>query len=848
MSPLYALFFLSGATSLVWETLWSRQLHLVFGTSQFAITTVLCAFMAGLAGGAVIASRWPSRNPFRTYAILEGLIGIFGLLFPFLLSLAEPLYLHLASGLDPVLFGVVQFFMVGSLLLLPTACMGATLPVLTPLVQRQQAGGAIGRLYAINTVGAVVGVALGGFYLLPDWWVSGTTWVTAAANGLLAVLAGFYSRRDPGQWVEEWAETAEESAPPEQLGSRATLGWAAAFAGFSSLALEVAWFRLLSLVLGASVYAFSLMLLAFLIGIASGGEIGGIIADNLGAQVRKGAAAAQAGVAALSWGAMWLYGWLPLTFVWLFFAVRKDPELVWPAKCVVALLVMTPPAVLMGASFPLLVRSAGRNASSEDVGFLYAANTAGGVLGAFLAGFVLLPRIEVTGTVLLAVSVNLLGAAVLLGGGGWRKAAVFPLVAAAAVWIAPPPWNPMLMTSGVYKYVDNLDEPTWKEMKTQMLDRYHLLYYQEGLSTVVTVARNRVTGNIWLANNGKIDASTTADMPTQVLVAHLPFLFLGDRARDTTLIGLASGITLGAMNLHPELQRIDVVEIEPSMPEAAAFFRNWNHDALGDPRVRIHANDGRNHVLLMPEHSQDLVVSEPSNPWLTGVANLFTREFFELGRSRLRAGGVWSQWVQMYGMDSRDLRSVIRTFCEVFPYVRIFATIEDADLVMVGSNDPLVLDGVKARELLHKNVGVEAELAAVGMQVPDDLLAVSLMDRDQGLLLGAASEQKPVRAEAPLNTDDNLLVEYSAPKNLHRHTSADNVAMLRHFAQVPSGVYPTADGWISLANTYFRRDDVIRAMLALKEGMKLEPQREDLQDLFAAYQLELKKQLGMVGG
>ncbi|HNH48070.1 MAG TPA: hypothetical protein PKY30_13590, partial [Myxococcota bacterium] len=329
-------------------------------------------------------------------------------------------------------------------------------------------------------------------------------------------------------------------------------------------------------------------------------------------------------------------------------------------------------------------------------------------------------------------------------------------------------------------------------------------------------------------------------------VAHLPFLFLGDQTRKTMLIGLASGITLGAMNLHPELEEIQVVEIEPSMPMATNFFRTWNHDALSDPRIHLYGNDGRNQVLLTPPGSMDLIVSEPSNPWLTGVSNLFTREFFELGRSRLRPGGIWSQWVQMYGMDERDLRSVIRTFCEVFPYVRIFATIQDADLVMVGSDHPLVLNGEVARSFLRKNVGVEAELASVGLRTPNDILATSLMDREAGLRLAERSMESPIRAEAPVNSDDNMLVEYSAPRNLHRHTSEENLKMLAFFAEVPEDAWTDPADWIALARTYHEREDMIRALLALKEAETRDPQSEDVQAWLVAYRRELGERLGLI--
>ncbi|MFZ5479646.1 MAG: fused MFS/spermidine synthase [Myxococcota bacterium] len=801
-------FFLSGATALVYESVWGRELHLVFGTSQFAIATVLAAFMTGLALGGAIATRLVHRvtRPLRVYAALEAVVALYALVFPWVRAAIEPLYLSLDLG--PVAFGVAQFALVTLALLVPTTCMGATLPLLVRFVGRADV---VGRLYALNTGGAVVGTWLAGFFLLPALHVRDTTVATAVVNLALAGLALAMDRQ---------ADPVDRPAAAEVPYALLAV---AALAGFSSLAMEVAWFRVLTLVLGASTYAFTVMLLAFLAGIAIGGELGG--------RWTRGLVAAQIGVAALSWGAMWLYQWLPLTFVKLWFVIEPMPELIWPMKCALAMALMVPPALLMGATFPLLVRAATTGDASRPTGAIYAANTLGSIAGAFSAGFVLLPQLNVTGTVLLCCGVNLVAAAI----ASRRAIALVPAVAAAgALWLAPPPWDPMMMTSGVYKYVDNLEEPTLAEMRRRFVDRYELLYYEEGLSTVVTVARNRATGNVWLANNGKIDASTTTDMPTQVLVAHTPFLFTGDDARDAMLIGLASGITLGALALHPELERVDVVELEPAMPEAAALFKRWNRDALADPRVRVLANDGRNQLLRTPPGTYDVVVAEPSNPWLTGVSNLFTREFFEMGKARLKPGGVWSQWVQMYGMDARDLRSVIRTFCDVFPHVLLFSTIRDADLVMIGSDRPLSVDAALAERLVAKNVGVEGEMAQIGVLDGYDLLSHYLFDRDVAMEMTEGT---------PLNTDDNLLVEFSAPKNLHRETSGENFLMLLPHARTPLEGIPTADGLLRLAQAYDWRDDTVRALIALKEAEKREPGRPDTLALYTAYQKKLAERL-----
>ncbi len=873
---LYFLFFCSGATGLIYETVWGRELHLVFGTSQFAIATVLAAFMTGLSLGGWFSSRYAHKlgNPLYAYAALEATIGAFALAFPWLRDVISPIYLAFFAQVQPgpVAFGAFQFVLLGATLLIPTACMGATLPVLARYVETRPRpapppedpllaygpprtapdgpGAVIGTLYGVNTAGAVVGVWLVGFYLLPDLGVRLTTLLAAGANLTLAAAAVGLGRR-LGEAV-----AVRPMRTDEPLHDRRWLT-VALLCGLGSLGLEVAWFRLMALTLGASTYAFSVMLLAFLIGIAGGGYFGGRIAERIApagaspatlGRLARAVALAQIGVAGLAWGAMWLWPWLPISFVWMYFQIREAPELLWTMKCVLAMAVMTPAATGMGITFPLLTRAAGLGAGdspdalSRTVGRVYAANTLGSLAGAFLAGFVWLPQLWVSGTTLLCICINVLAAAVAWGherSRGQRASSMAAVLAVgAALWTVRPPWEPLLMTSGVYKYVDNLQEPTMAHLRKLLIDRYQLLYYNEGLSTVVTVAQDRTSGNVWLANNGKIDASTSADMPTQVLVAHLPMMFLPPRSSTTPpgprramLIGLASGITLGALTLHPDLDQIDVVELEPSMPSATAIFKRFNHDALSDKRVHILGNDGRNQILLSPPASYDIIVAEPSNPWLTGVSNLFTREFFEMGKTRLKPGGVWSQWVQMYGMDSRDLQSVMRTFCESFGHVLFFSSITDADMVMVGSNDPIVMTEQLADTLAHKTVGLEGEFAQIGVIDGYDLLADYLFDRDQALFMTNG---------VPLNTDDNLLVEYSAPKNLHRTTSGENMLMLLPVAHVPLASVPSVDGLIRLADAYASREDVVRALITLKAAEAREPGRADVAAHFQKYQHQLK--------
>ncbi len=866
VSLLVPLFLFSGATSLVYETLWERQLHLVVGTSQVAVITVLAAFMTGLAGGGFAAGRFADKvkNPLKTYALLEAGIGVYAVVFPLLVSMVEPIYLGFWRQFepDPVVFATFQFLLLGLFLLPPTICMGSTLPLLARFAasRSEDAGKQVGRLYGANTLGAVLGVALAGFFLLPKLGLNLTTWVTASGNLLLCAVAWALGARAGDLEPADAAHPADQQ-PVAHILKEPTPKWlwltaAIAFlAGIASLLYEVSWFRLMVLTLGGSAYAFSIMLLAFLLGIGLGGWGGGRLADRALSRgglpgVLKLVAGLQVGVAGVAWAFMFTYNELPFVFVQVYDAIEATPQLLWPAKLCIAVGVMLPPALLMGATFPALVRATAMSSRlGGPVGRIYGWNTVGAILGASIGGLLLLPSLQVRGTVLVAISVNLIASVLAARAASQAEGGRSPLIqvgwALAALWAIglihwkKPPWDPLLMTAGMYKYVSDLaPESRSREGVLDFAVRpYKLIFYEEGLSSVVTVAQAHDSDNIWLANNGKVDASTRVDMPTQVLCAHLPFLFAPE-ARDIGVIGLASGITAGSVTLHSVPTRIDIIELEPAIVKASHFFDDWNHKPLEDPRVRLIANDARNHLNLLPDGTYDLIISEPSNPWLTGVSNLFTREFFFLGKSKLREGGVWSQWVQMYGMDEHDLRTLLRTFSESYAHVRLFSTIEDADLVLIGSDAPLALDVDVVARTLDREAKVAAEMREVDIVYPEDLLTRYQLDR-QAILAFAG--------DAPLNTDDNMRIEYSAPLHLHEDTAQRNFFVLldgtEARGQVPTEMVEGVEGRIDLSRAYARRGDWLKALLALKEAEAEEPGNPVVFELYDRYQRALQAEM-----
>ena len=798
-----ALFILSGATSLVYQSVWARQLHLVFGTSTFAISTVLAAFMGGLCAGGLLGAGLAdsTRRPLRVYALLEAGIALFAMAFPWLLSTLKPLVSAGWSGgtEEPGSSGFWVGLVVSALLLAPTTAMGATLPLLArfAMTDPSRAGARLSLLYGVNTVGAVCGALVGGFVLLPALGITATTLVAVALNLGVAVLALVEDRRCE-------ATVLGEVAPMPVRGFLVVL--AMALGGFASMVDEVAWTRVLVLVLGPSVYAFSVMLVTYLLGIAVGGAVGGGLADRA---IRRwgysGAAAlfavTEIGIGLSSLALLRVARELPYWYVWLFdgLQARTDPVWLFVLSMVLSGVVLVPPALGIGAAFPMATRLVMGSGTSIGwpVGVMYGAASFGGAVGAFCAGFVLLPALEVRGTLMVAAGVNGVAAMLVLWGASQRLWAASAMAVVALGVLAAPRWDPRIMTAGTYHYLTRFSDHSREGILDSVVGDYELLLYDEGLSSVVTVGRNRTTGNLWLANNGKIDASSQGDLPTQILVALLPMTHVAPER--VLVIGLASGITAGAASVFPTVKRLDIVEIEPGIEAAARLFGEHNHHVLDDPRTHLYLDDARHFVEMAPVGTWDIVVSEPSNPWISGVANLFTEDFLREGKERLTPGGVWAQWMQVYGLSPEDLRSLLATFAAVYPNVAVYSSNDLADILVLGSDVPLIPSLAGGRAILaDEAVGAEFRRARIHNEI--ELAGLFILDRDA--VIGATHGVE-------LNTDDNMRIEFSAPLRLHNDLVERNVALLGNVMVVPDLVASQQE-WERLAVTlgswgHFRR-------------------------------------------
>ena len=687
----------SGACGLAYEVVWARFLGVFLGSSATAHALVLATFLAGLALGNALLGRWIDRRPgsaLLSYAVLEAIIGLYGFLSPALFRAAESLYRSWTAGAPPDadLLGVKMAF-AALFVLIPTVAMGGTLPILTRGLVRSGApiGPSIARLYFVNTIGAAAGALLGGLWLLPSVGaVAAARWIALGNIGVGLVAAALALA--PRVEDEPDAPSAERSAPRGEV-RRGMLMGVAALMGFASLVLEVAWTRVFAMVFGSSAQAFALMLTAFLVGIAAGSAA----AER---RLRAGAEPLALAMGCLSVGVVVLtlqlpfYERLPYWQFRLAQALERRAD-VYPlyllCQCALALVWMLPATLATGAALPLLARrfTRSRDEVGASVGRLFAVNTVGTVSGPIVATFVLLPAIGLKGTV--TVSVALFALAVL----GMARAtpamapvrAWVPALLAALVATALPSWDAAEMHAGGFRRWTLEAGSSFRDF-VRTRHRSEVLYERDGPTDSVVVLESR-DGHRYIKVNGKTDASNDEDVPTQWLVAHLPLLVHSASnpdagAREVFVVGVGSGATVGAASLHEGVD-VTAVDISRGVLEASAFFADINFDY--EERAEVHHGDAREYLRRDPRR-WDVIVNQPSNPWIAGNASLFSREFFAMARERLAEGGAFAQWMHVYAMDDASLDLVMQTFSSVFPHVTVWWP-QGVDLLLIGSEEPL---------------------------------------------------------------------------------------------------------------------------------------------------------------
>lgn len=774
-----ALFVASGATGLAYEVIWFKRFGQLFGSSSSSIAAVVASFLFGLGVGARLFGRIAdrARRPFALYALLEVAIGLLGLAIHWEIGALLPFAARVQGALagSPFALAAARFALAFLVLGPPTLLMGGTLPLLVRQFAAAAPPGALGSatawLYFANSLGAALGAWYAGFHLLPDLGLLATNAVVVAANLAIALAAWFLA-----------PEFADLSPPPreEEAAQRLPrpIAWAAFVSGTGSIVLQMVWTRWLAVQVGGTTYAFSAILAVFVLGLAAGS-----LAYRL--LVRPGTRPElPVGLACLGVVAGAFLGYAvryPVNqLAGQLHDLRADPGFN-ALVCVGAAAVLQGPATFcMGVLFPALVDAAGASSAlaGRTVGRLYAWNTVGAILGATVTAPLLLPVLGSFGT-MAAVLATYAALALLVfppAGGELRalpaglSAAALGLVLAGGLLLFPSEEDHVRTNMGQYLYGPSIYE--------QFAEDTELLFFREAPSANVMVVRvdgtkNPAVGQDVLVNvrtNGKVDGGNGSDMQTQVGTAYLPRLLRPDAAR-VLVVGFGTGTTVGASLLFPGTL-VDCAEIEPAMVAASPHFHAWNHAPEESPNFRAVFEDGRNWIQSTAD-SYDLIISEPSNPWIAGIGNLYTVEFYEAVRERLTSRGLLGQWIQAYQLSAKELGLIAATIRSVFPHVGLLR-INDLDLMVLASAAPIVPPAEsidRAQELLDALEVPRAELLRhFGSDDVRTLLLSYLALDEAGIdrVIEASGNERGPDGRMPVNTDLNLSLEFDAPRQLFR--------------------------------------------------------------------------------
>ncbi len=798
-----ALLALTGATGLLYEVVLGRYLTLHIGSSGASQAVTLSAFLGGLSLGAIAAgklcaTRWTGViKPLFAYCGLEAGIGVWALAFPHVSPVVFAAFHSLSSGMAPgSTASVASQMMLAALLILPmSTLMGATLPVLAAAVSRSVGTGAvplIGRYYAVNAFGGATGSLAAGFWLIEKLGLDGPLHLGAAINIAVAIAVAVLARGlsdDAKDVPEDVITDPDPRAPPYNAFLFAAFG-----TGMVTLVYEVVWVRMAGLLLGASVYAFALMLTVVIVGIASGSAIATFFVAR-GKDPRVIFAGTQI-VAALM--AFFLYlrlGSLPIELLDMRLAIRPEYENYtrwlrtgggWVA------LHMLPAAMALGASFPVLLDGARLSGGgvARATAWILGSNTLGNLTGALIGGFLLMPVLGLENVLVAGACLSLvIGLTCLPRPVGARPKAIAATIGVIilAVSIAAPP-DITLLHRGLFRLRKSRVRPVKQALHYIRAGRE--IFREDGKDASISVDYREDDGLLLFRTNGKTDGSNFEPV-TQVGLGHLGFVARPD-ATDVFVVGLGTGQSAASAASHRRA-KVHVAELSPAVVEVAKLFGPFNGNVLQNPRVRVDVADARDALRKAPPHSYDIIVSEPSNPWVIGVADLYTVEAFSMMRSRLKKGGAFVQWIQVYEMSNETFRSVLCTLHSVFPHAVVFR-LEAADIAVVASTEKLAIDVAKVRAMYADKSIQKALDAANHRRLPrtgDDLLVLQMADE--------AAVNEVCKGFTGHMHDTRPSIEYVAPRDFFvgvaptalireldtRMAKAPRTALARHLARNP---------------------------------------------------------------
>jgi spermidine synthase len=772
----------SGCAALIYEIVWFQLLQLVIGSSAVSLGLMLAAYMGGLCIGSAALSRFVSKtiHPMRVYAYLELGIGVFGILALFGVPLVGRIYVVGATGgiLGLVLRGVVA----AACLLPPTVLMGASLPAISRWVETTPKGISwLGLLYSSNVAGAIVGCMLAGFYLLRIHDMGVATYVAAAINVVVA-LAALAMARGSARLAEPVRTVGVvERAPGVNL-----VYVAIALSGLTALGAEVVWTRLLSLLLGATVYTFSIILAVFLFGLWAGSSAGSFLSRRV-AEPRIALAACQVLLAlAIAWTAFTIAAVLPYWPVdpWL----STSPWFNFDLDITRCLRAIFPATLLWGASFPLALASAAREGDDAGriTGEVYAANTAGSIVGALLFSLLLIPALGTRGSQQVLIWLAVASAAVSLGAAGMRMkinmmraglalAGAGLLAFGLATTVAELPWQAIAYGRRI--------APILRGLNNAFDDQVKLLFVGEGMDSSVVIDQRGDQRFFYVS--GKSEASSVpVDMRLQRMMGHVPAL-LHRAPQSVLVVGFGAGITAGAFVPYPEVKSIVICELEKLIPPASdEFFAKENYRVLHDFRTRVVYDDARHFIFTSPDKF-DVITTDPIHPWVKGTSTLYSKQYYELVKSHLNPGGVAAQWLPVYESDEETVKTELATFFGVFPGATVWSNNlgdEGYDLVLLARQDstPINLNQLQQRLDQPGYSGVAKSLADVSFHSAAELLAA---------YAGRASDLQPMVADAPINEDLSLHLQYQAGLGLNARIAPQILRDILAYRKFPEDLF-----------------------------------------------------------
>ena len=760
-----ALFFCSGATALIYEVVWSKLLVQMFGSTVYAQTVVLAVFMGGLALGNRLLGIWADhlKNPVQLYGVLEIAVGLYAFFFMTFNGIVNDIFVALGTPLvaHAKLLLALNGVLATILLLLPTVMMGGTLPLLASWLQRfyEDAGRRSARFYSVNSLGAVLGAALAGFFLVQTYGIVATLRMAATVNLLVGVTAILLSR-----YVLAQKPPAAGSGPVPAIGPEAaapgTLRWAGlivATTGAVSMGFEVLASRSLAMIFGSSLQSFAVVLISFILGIGLG-------AAWIASPGRRGRSSERMIIVLLCLAAAWVTLLVFNIEQWVNFYILARTGLARTATgyvynqlltVFISLVVLGLPAAWIGAVLPLMIRAVSHEDSplGAKVGLLLTWNTLGAVVGVLLTGFVVMPWVGLRDAFGVLALVLGLGALIM----ALRRLRPIGIAGTLAVCLftgslfvfSNTNWQ-YVISSGVFRIWEKQYDPNLMAWRKKHIK---IVFYKDGADATVSV--ERVDGlaappELGLRTNGKPEAGTALDLCTQMLVSDLPMLSKPE-AKDVFVLGLASGMTAGTVLAFP-IDRLDVAENCDPVIEASKLFDHWNDQVLSDPRTRLWRADART-VLKLRKQKYDVIITEPSNPWFVATGSVFSKQYYELAASRLKPGGIMAQWFQIYETKGDIVKLVLRTFSSVFPYVEVWDTAA-GDIVMLGSNEPWPTGpAVFSKGFAIPRVRTDLEM--IDLHTPEAVLARQLASQRTGFAIAGPG---------PIQSDLFPILEYEAPR------------------------------------------------------------------------------------